>query len=99
MNSIKVLLPDDLLGELRRLHDEWLELLDMPSDVPPLRDDQLVAQVIVDWMDDTTGRLVKLTEARSAAAHGGRTPYMFDDNGNEYYATVDGARHYTRLEG
>ncbi len=38
-------------------------------------------------------------EVKEAYLHGGRTGCMFDDDGNEYYTTIDGVRHYTRLEG
>lgn len=38
-------------------------------------------------------------ETQQACLNGGRTDYLFDDDGNEYYTTTDGIRHYTRLEG
>lgn len=38
-------------------------------------------------------------EAIQADLNGGRTPYLYDIDGNEYYTTRDGVRHYTRVEG
>ena len=38
-------------------------------------------------------------EVRQAYLNGGRTGYLYDDDGNEYYTTRDGIRHYTRQEG
>lgn len=38
-------------------------------------------------------------ESRQAYLNGGRTPYLYDIDGNEYYTTRDGVRHYTRVEG
>lgn len=38
-------------------------------------------------------------EVRQAYLNGGRTPYLYDIDGNEYYTTRDGIRHYTRVEG
>lgn len=38
-------------------------------------------------------------EVKQAIANGGRTDYLYDIDGNEYYTTVDGVRHYTRDEG
>ncbi len=99
MNNVVVLLSPDMLYNLRRMRDEWLELLGMAYDNPPLNDDELARKCLTDWMDDMESRLVKLTEVKIAGMHGGRTPYMFDDNGDEYYTTVDGVRHYTREEG
>lgn len=40
-----------------------------------------------------------MAEAWQAHLNGGRTGYLFDDDGNEYYTTPDGVRHYTRVEG
>lgn len=38
-------------------------------------------------------------EVRQAYLNGGRTGYLYDIDGNEYYTTRDGIRHYTRAEG
>lgn len=38
-------------------------------------------------------------EVRQAYLNGGRTGYLYDIDGNEYYTTRDGVRHYTRVEG
>lgn len=38
-------------------------------------------------------------ETIQAHLNGGRTGWLYDDDGNEYYTTVDGVRHYTRDEG
>lgn len=38
-------------------------------------------------------------ETQQACLNGGRTDYLYDIDGNEYYTTTDGRRHYTRLEG
>ena len=38
-------------------------------------------------------------EVRQAYLNGGRTGYLYDIDGNEYYTTRDGKRHYTRVEG
>lgn len=38
-------------------------------------------------------------EVRQAYLNGGRTGYLYDIDGNEYYTTRDGIRHYTRVEG
>lgn len=38
-------------------------------------------------------------EVRQAYLNGGRTPYLYNIDGNEYYTTRDGIRHYTRVEG
>lgn len=38
-------------------------------------------------------------EIRQAYLNGGRTGYLHDIDGNEYYTTRDGVRHYTRVEG
>ncbi len=40
-----------------------------------------------------------MDEVRQAHLNGGRTPYLYDIDGNEYYTTRDGVRHYTRVEG
>ena len=40
-----------------------------------------------------------MDEVRQAHLNGGRTPYLYDIDGNEYYVTRDGVRHYTRVEG
>lgn len=38
-------------------------------------------------------------EIRQAYLNGGRTGWLYDIDGNEYYTTRDGVRHYTRVEG
>lgn len=38
-------------------------------------------------------------EVRQAYLNGGRTQYLYNIDGNEYYTTRDGIRHYTRVEG
>lgn len=38
-------------------------------------------------------------EVRQAYLNGGRTGWLHDIDGNEYYTTRDGVRHYTRVEG
>lgn len=49
-------------------------------------------------LDDLEHQQLK-EETRQAYLNGGRTPYLYDIDGNEYYTTRDGVRHYTRVEG
>lgn len=49
-------------------------------------------------LDDMEHQQLK-EETRQAYFNGGRTPYLYDIDGNEYYTTRDGVRHYTRVEG
>lgn len=49
-------------------------------------------------LDDMEHQQIK-DEVRQAYLNGGRTGYLYDIDGNEYYTTRDGVRHYTRVEG
>ncbi|MDE5746976.1 MAG: hypothetical protein K2I21_05300 [Acetatifactor sp.] len=52
-----------------------------------------------DHLDCDYDRQQLKEEVRQAYLNGGRTGYLYDIDGNEYYTTRDGKRHYTRVEG
>lgn len=52
----------------------------------------------LEFLDNADRQQLK-EEVRQAYLNGGRTGYLYDIDGNEYYITRDGIRHYTRLEG
>lgn len=111
LSRVILYVPDDLLCKLRQLRDEHLKLLDKPYDIPRLEDNDLIIKILVDWIDLMKNHLANLQaeydletqqfdeEVREAQLNGGRTGWLYDDDGNEYYTTVDGVRHYTRDEG
>ena len=98
---IRVGIQEDLLVKLRGLYMDYMGLIGCDwgrfISVPP--DYQLVTMVLSEWCENIASHCRRLHEIELAANNGGRTPYMFDDSGNEYYTTVDGIRHYTRVEG
>lgn len=77
---------DKELAELRRHVDAATDVSEeVPADADLLLDDMEHQQI--------------KDEVRQAYLNGGRTGYLYDIDGNEYYTTRDGVRHYTRVEG
>lgn len=75
----------------------YLEVLD--GEVDCAAPDGVWGTDAVPCGSDDSDRQKLQDEVKEAYLHGGRTGCMFDDDGNEYYTTIDGVRHYTRLEG
>lgn len=92
-------IPEDMLHEIRRLYMRWVELMriDFITIIPP--DNTLLLVAVQEWIANKEFELIKQSEIRKAFENGGRTDYLYDCDGNEYYTTVDGIRHYTRVEG
>lgn len=66
--------------------------------LPCAAGDGSCAESLCDLWDDLESQRLK-DEVIQACLNGGRTAYLYDIDGNEYYTTVDGIRHYTRDEG
>lgn len=96
---VHVDIPEDMLCKIRYLYMEWVELMgiDYITTTPP--DSTLLLVAAQEWIDNKEFENEKQFEIRKAFEGGGRTDYLYDENGNEYYTTVDGKRHYTRVEG
>ncbi len=92
----KVYIADDLLMQMRAQYKDWSTYGCVE---PVATDERIIAIIVTLWIEDNAEHCKKLCEIRMARKNGGRTPYMFDNSGNEYYTTVDGVRHYTRVEG
>lgn len=87
------------LERMRALFAEWQQFIN-PDDPDPVADDHiLVGMAITGWVDMMEDLCKRNREIAAATAAGGRTDYMYDDDGNEYYVSQDGKRHYTRMEG
>lgn len=86
---------DREIAELRKIIDAAHDDRDAASSEGPLP----CSDEHDDLDFDAIEQLQLDAEVRQARLNGGRTDYLFDDDGNEYYTTVDGRRHYTRLEG
>lgn len=69
------------------------------SDPGDLSDTELLQMAIDAWIDAQWSILKLKDEIDAARSAGGRTPYLYDEAGNEYYTTTDGKRHYTHIEG
>ncbi len=86
---------DQHLANMDQAADRYWQSRDVASSEDPLpcsdEHDDLDFDAMVQLQLDA--------EVRQARLNGGRTDYLFDDDGNEYYTTVDGVRHYTRDEG
>ncbi len=106
---VNVALPEEMLQKIRELRAWWVDLIGIEDKdlAAPLPDDMLLLMALHEWIDfkwdslmlEDPGRQKLKEEVRQAYLNGGRTPYLFDDDGNEYYTTRDGKRHYTRNEG
>lgn len=86
---------DKELAELRRHVDAALEVKAADEQPAPEGTESLDDDLL---LDDMEHQQIK-EEVRRAYLNGGRTPYLYDIDGNEYYTTRDGVRHYTRVEG
>lgn len=82
---------DAELAALRQQVDAALEVKEARMENASASEDDLL-------LDDLEHQQIK-EETRQAYLNGGRTPYLYDIDGNEYYTTRDGVRHYTRVEG
>lgn len=82
---------DAELATLGQRVDAALEAKEARTENAPASEDDLL-------LDDMEHQQIK-DEVRQAYLNGGRTGYLYDIDGNEYYTTRDGVRHYTRVEG
>lgn len=82
---------EEIDAELAALRQQLDAVKEARTENVPASEDDLL-------LDDMEHQQIK-DEVRQAYLNGGRTGYLYDIDGNEYYTTRDGIRHYTRVEG
>lgn len=82
---------EEIDAELAALRQQLDAVKGARTENAPASEDDLL-------LDDMEHQQIK-DEVRQAYLNGGRTGYLYDIDGNEYYTTRDGVRHYTRVEG
>lgn len=97
--KVTIRLSEDLLVRLRCLYMDWMDLIGCDHIFSPSPDDDLVVMALSEWSDEMAAHCERMHEIKLAAENGGMTDYLYDIDGNEYYTTIDGVRHYTRQEG
>lgn len=98
---VNIALPEVMLQEIRMLRSWWVDLIGIEEEdlAAPLPDDQLLLVALDEWTTFKWEELSLQDEIKRAHENGGRTEYLYTENGEEYYTTTDGIRHYTRVEG
>lgn len=95
---VQVHLEPEILRQLQTVYSEFYELEKHYICYAP-KDSDLILIALNDYLEYMQYRLDLRKEIKSAIANGGRTDYLYNEDGAEYYTTTDGVRHYTRLEG